>query len=557
MKLSVCMITKNEQRCIERCLKSCAGAVDEIIMVDTGSTDETVNIAKRLGVRVLHFTWQNNFSLARNFALQHASGDWILSLDADEYFARGEAKKLKTFVEKISRQNPDVDCISVRQYQLDASGKTDEFVGKEILFKNNAGIEFEGVIHEHLMKKNASLKVMAAPPGEVSFLHDGYIGALNREKSLRNMKLLQEELKKNSEDAMLYNYMAQSSFPLRDYEGVLRYSLEFLNRVQKPSAHVLRALLWCQEALRMLPLPKEEAKNRREYIKEKALRLFEKHPTAYLIAGNAAFELGDGQKALAYYERADVLRDDCTQSEDEYFSINLQNDAWPGIYTRLGQLFSQKGENDKAQRFYLKALNENPNITAAVQGYVKCGGEIKSKVLAEQLLGLQTKACDKKMYVHAVRDYRCDLCYLIVYDEWLKQNPQRDEYFTTMQIMVAQTDAAVLDTVAKLTHHPLWCGSFGRTAELLCASEINSLLQTLAEAVCGALMAHSTQYLRMLLPVCPAPLATAIKLCVGDEVDVFPEGYRDILQLCARRLVALGAGSEIIALWGEVLKLAV
>ena len=86
MKISACYITKNEERNIARSLQSLADAVDEIIVVDTGSTDGTREIAEALGARVLDFSWQDDFSAPRNFAVEAASGDWIVFLDADEWF---------------------------------------------------------------------------------------------------------------------------------------------------------------------------------------------------------------------------------------------------------------------------------------------------------------------------------------------------------------------------------------------------------------------------------------------------------------------------------------
>ena len=78
------MIVKNEEDCLGRCLKSVCDHVDEIIIVDTGSTDGTVEIAKSYGARIYHHPWENDFSKHRNQSLSYATGDWIFILDADE-----------------------------------------------------------------------------------------------------------------------------------------------------------------------------------------------------------------------------------------------------------------------------------------------------------------------------------------------------------------------------------------------------------------------------------------------------------------------------------------
>jgi glycosyltransferase involved in cell wall biosynthesis len=82
--ISLCMIVKNEESCLVRCMKSVRDHVDEIIIVDTGSMDNTVEIAESYGARVYHHPWENDFSKHRNQSLSYATGDWIFQLDADE-----------------------------------------------------------------------------------------------------------------------------------------------------------------------------------------------------------------------------------------------------------------------------------------------------------------------------------------------------------------------------------------------------------------------------------------------------------------------------------------
>src|SRR5687767_11282614 len=82
--LSLSMIVKNEEAALDACLRSARALCDELVVVDTGSTDRTVEIAERHGARVLHFAWCDDFAAARNFALDHTNGEWVLHLDADE-----------------------------------------------------------------------------------------------------------------------------------------------------------------------------------------------------------------------------------------------------------------------------------------------------------------------------------------------------------------------------------------------------------------------------------------------------------------------------------------
>ncbi|MCR4292358.1 MAG: glycosyltransferase family 2 protein, partial [Candidatus Kuenenia sp.] len=110
VKLSACLIVKNESGILPRCLESIQSFVDEIIIVDTGSTDNTVEIALRYKAKVHHFQWRNDFSAARNESLQHANGDWILYIDADEIIDEANALKIRSLINR-----EDIMALTVRQ----------------------------------------------------------------------------------------------------------------------------------------------------------------------------------------------------------------------------------------------------------------------------------------------------------------------------------------------------------------------------------------------------------------------------------------------------------
>jgi glycosyltransferase involved in cell wall biosynthesis len=161
--LSLCMIVKNEEEYIARALRNVKPLVDEMIVVDTGSTDRTRDIAKELGARVFNFSWNENFSDARNFSISKASGQWILVLDADEIISPSDFEKLKELVGAPSRtSNPVAFSFTTRNY-LDSvkvgytvnDGKYSEEAGvgwipsdKVRLFPNNRDIRFENAVHE-------------------------------------------------------------------------------------------------------------------------------------------------------------------------------------------------------------------------------------------------------------------------------------------------------------------------------------------------------------------------------------------------------------------------
>lgn len=105
------MIVKDEESFIANCLQSVQDIVDEIIIVDTGSTDKTIEIANTYGVKIYHLPWNNNFSAARNFSLDKATGEWIIILDADEELNSLDKSKLKQLT-----NNKDIDAYYLKVY---------------------------------------------------------------------------------------------------------------------------------------------------------------------------------------------------------------------------------------------------------------------------------------------------------------------------------------------------------------------------------------------------------------------------------------------------------
>ncbi|GAG96811.1 unnamed protein product, partial [marine sediment metagenome] len=139
--LSVCMIVKNAQGTLYRCLDSVKPIADEIIICDTGSTDRTVEIAREYTDQMHQIGWKEDFAVARNRSLEHAHGDWILWIDADEYLLGAE------HLGKYLRDNMYLGYV-IRQHHhaIDARLKPDVPVR---LFRNQRGIRFFGCIHEH------------------------------------------------------------------------------------------------------------------------------------------------------------------------------------------------------------------------------------------------------------------------------------------------------------------------------------------------------------------------------------------------------------------------
>ena len=157
ISVSLCMIVKNEEDVLERCLKSVAGLVDEIIIVDTGSTDRTREIATHFTNQIFDFPWQDDFSAARNEAFSHASMDYCMWLDADDVFLEEDQKAFLNLKETL---DPTVSVVMAPYHTgFDERGRVTFSYYRERLIKNRAGMCWVGAVHE-----------VVAPVGNVLYL---------------------------------------------------------------------------------------------------------------------------------------------------------------------------------------------------------------------------------------------------------------------------------------------------------------------------------------------------------------------------------------------------
>lgn len=203
--LSLCMIVKNEERFLAECLRSVADAVDEICIVDTGSTDRTVEIAAEFGAKVEHHPWRDDFAWAKNKALEMATHRWILVLDADEEIAPESLALLRSL-----RKTPagiTAVYVSIRNLIDDEAGAATMTHMLPRIFPNSARIRYRNRIHESIvLDGDGEIKIAVSP---IAVIHKGYAKAIlkDRDKTRRNAPLLSAALEDGGDVEYAYfNY---------------------------------------------------------------------------------------------------------------------------------------------------------------------------------------------------------------------------------------------------------------------------------------------------------------------------------------------------------------
>ncbi len=214
IQISAALIVKDEGACLGACLASLHTVVDEIVVVDTGSSDNTLAIAAAFTDRVYTFAWCDDFSAARNFSLERARGRYALMIDADNVIANPveAAQHLRVFMRE---NNPEV----VGTVEITSATSSGEICREMALrFFRRDRFRYEGAIHEQLIPIDGAIKT--APTG-VCYSHSGYRYEASSplHKSHRNIRLLEAELARHPDDDYYWFQLGKAHFALNDFQA--------------------------------------------------------------------------------------------------------------------------------------------------------------------------------------------------------------------------------------------------------------------------------------------------------------------------------------------------
>lgn len=221
--ISICIIAKNEEKHMEAFLSSIKKHFKnypyELVITDTGSTDKTMEIAKKYTDKIYHFEWINDFSAARNFSLKCASNDWILVLDCDEYIVDLNPKGFQLMME----QYPKAVGMLSRKNHYEMNGTDSIYTDDVERFFDRRLFHYEAIIHEQVRPIRGDSFTRVAIPLIVD--HCGYNGTFEElcKKAERNNELLLKMLKDNPDDPYLYFQIGQSYNMMRDDEKACYY----------------------------------------------------------------------------------------------------------------------------------------------------------------------------------------------------------------------------------------------------------------------------------------------------------------------------------------------
>lgn len=419
-KISLCMITRNEEAFLPQCLTSVRELVHEIIIVDTGSTDRSIEIADSFGARIFQHAWEEDFSKHRNQSLSHATGNWILIMDADEVIATRDLDRIKGALDTV---RTDGFFFTLRNYESTSNlanlilnpGDYEEGVGfpgyisSDLirLFRNDPLIYFTGQVHETVTQSIAQSKKTTFNTG-IPIHHYGKVrGDRVKRKQESYLALGMKRLDENPHDPMAYKGLSDQLLEL----GLLQEALDITDRGLAVFPDMLNLRFNRGLALDRLDRQEEAEKEYQWVLSKQPDHLgachnlgqiyfrknqFEKiicllnpgiekglrHPAVFTLLGRAFGATGDSRKALEYFDR--VL-----EFQSNYPDVNCHiavtflnnhqyNDAIKALereieiggnlvaaYNLLGEMSLYWKDMESAGNFFLKVLTIEPDNPTA------------------------------------------------------------------------------------------------------------------------------------------------------------------------------------------------
>ncbi|MCR4597392.1 MAG: glycosyltransferase [Lachnospiraceae bacterium] len=342
MDISVCVIARNEDNHIEECLKRLRPCKFEVIVVDTGSIDRTMELAAKYTDNIYQFQWISDFSAARNYSIEQASNDWILIIDCDEYLENVNLLD----IDRICRDNPDKIGLIQRNNPYTVQGQktiVTERIGR--LF-NRKYCHYAGSIHERVMPIDGSEPEYVEVP--LTIYHEGYVTESDkRTRATRNLEMLLADVRENGPDAYKYYQMGRSYVYMNDNAKAISYYEMGLDLAKDPKQAYVASMM---ESYGFCLLDMDESYAKMDYI-DKFYDAYSFRADFLYLAGIMCMKLGDLDRAYREFDKATGIK-----------IFNRSGTSDYRAFFQMGNIRELQGDKDAARELYEKCGDFAPAL---------------------------------------------------------------------------------------------------------------------------------------------------------------------------------------------------
>lgn len=355
-RLSVQILAFNEEENIVSCINSVTDLADEIVVIDTGSTDKTVALATSVGAVIVKTQWYDDFSEARNTGLSHTAADWVLVLDADERLS----SPAEVFFSYIN--NPNVEAVSICiENILDESTLEKTYHSAVRLFRCRPEYQFEGRIHEDISRsilQNAGHKSISTSP--IRIIHYGYTPLIveRKDKIQRNLRLLKAALSDDPNEPFYRYHLGITHSQLGNWQAAKD---DMMKAVEMAPGNVSYRSTLVRDTLKVL-LHLEELQTALKFV-QKYLSDYPDYPDLHFWNGCILEQSGYLQRAWDAYQLVTQLDKD----PHRYVIDDTASDFY--AYYKMGHIACLMNRIRIAQESFLNSIKVNPDFEPAMVGY--------------------------------------------------------------------------------------------------------------------------------------------------------------------------------------------
>lgn len=432
--LSVCLIVKNEEQYLGDCLTSIQDVADQIIVVDTGSTDNTIAIAESFGAEVHHFTWCDDFAAARNESIKYATSEWILWIDADEQLIPESKHALKKLL--VFERQPVLYKIRIRNLKEDGSSYV--LSSAHRLFRNHMGIRFDGRIHEQISYSGKAVQAQERS-SDVTLSHVGYSfsGEQKQKKQERNFNILSEMVTDEPDNAYAHLTLGHN---LKESGQVCeaREQYEIALKLDQFDPSMKSTVL---NSLADILIESNELPQAKDFIL-RSMKLSPIQNTAYYLRYRAANHTGDHDQAIQALVDLRIMIPK-VRRQGSQVSTDIDVDLCR-IHHSLGELYAKEGEWGLAKQSYEQTLSERPDDPDTLKRLVHTCHNMRDYQMAsyyvKKLINLQSDNSEylSTLAVLAIKQQKFDEA-IDVYEKLRVMHPESQEVGRRLAGLYAKT----------------------------------------------------------------------------------------------------------------------
>lgn len=345
--ISLCMIVKNEEKLLPQCLDSVRDYVDEMVVVDTGSTDNTEKIARSYGAKIFFHPWEGDFSKHRNQSISYATRDWIFILDADEFLLSECGKTVREAIEDEA-----IDSVYAVVKNAFDKGKGEAVSNSIRIFRNNGAIHYEGRVHNRVVGEKASKLY------PITIFHEGYNlpPEQSHKKFLRTTKLLKQEIQEDPQHPRAYHYLAASYLSENMYDEAIHVAMKAIKLAEDNDYHDF-IYLW-SHFIAGISYLKTNKVDEAEEVCLRAINKSPKHLDAHYLLTIIYFDKKNWDKLFHHSSEYFALLDRIQKTPGEFGPMvhNTINHQWR-VHLHRGFAFTELGKQEEAREAFSRALS--------------------------------------------------------------------------------------------------------------------------------------------------------------------------------------------------------